>query len=212
MRQFFMIMISILCLNCNTSNNEMKTAINKLDYYLREKRPEYYRKLQNPLTEKEISDLEAKYDVKLPSDLKELYLWKNGQSQETSQAFVNNAMFEPLEEVLIGGNEFTEMIGYDFEMENWWNENWFPIFSNGGGSFICYDLKGVFTGQKGQLIEFWNADNDRNVIAPNLVSFLNSLNQYYESTSKNDFDEYFDINESISQWRKSFIVDKPIKK
>lgn len=190
----------------------MKTEINKLDNYLREKRPEYYSMLQSPLTEKEISELESKYKINLPSDLKELYLWKNGQNQENYEAFVNNSMFEPLEDVLAGTTELTEMIGYDFEIENWWNKNWLPIFSNGGGGYICYDLKGVFTEQKGQLIEYWNTYNDRVVIAPNLVDFLNSLNQYYEKISTDDFDEYFDISESTTKWEKSFIVDKLIEK
>ncbi len=212
MRQFFISILSVLCLNYNNINNEMKTEIKKLDNYLREKRPEYYNKLQNPLTEKEISALETKYNIKLRSDLKELYLWKNGQSQETYEAFVNNSMFEPLEFVLSGNKEFTEMIGFDFEIENWWNKNWLPIFSNGGGSYICYDLKGIFTGEKGQLVEYWKGDNDRPVIAPNLSNFIEKLNQYYEETSKKDFDKYFDISESIEQWKKEFIVDKPIEK
>ncbi|UII76231.1 SMI1/KNR4 family protein [Flagellimonas sp. HMM57] len=190
----------------------MKSEIDKLDTNLKEKRPEYYSKLQKPLSKEEIFALEVKYNKIIPSDLKEFYLWKNGQSQDSYEAFVNNSMFEPLEFVLSGNQEFTEMIGYDFEIENWWNENWLPIFSNGGGSYICYDLKGVFTGQKGQLVEYWKGDNDRPVITPSLADFLNSLNQYYEKTSENDFDEYFDISESITQWKKEFIVDKPIEK
>lgn len=121
-------------------------------------------------------------------------------------------MFEPLESVLSANQELTEMIGYDFEIENWWNENWLPIFSNGAGSYICYDLKGIFTGQKGQLVEYWKGDNDRQVIDMRLVDFLNNLNQYYETNSKNNFDKKFDINESIAQCKKEFIVDKPIEK
>ncbi len=190
----------------------MKSEIDKLDINLKEKRPDYYNKLQKPLSEQEISTLEAKYNRVLPPDLKELYLWKNGQSQDCYQAFVNNSMFEPLEVVLSENQEFTEMIGYDFEIENWWNEHWLPIFSNGGGSYICYDLNGAFTGQKGQLVEYWKGDNDRPVIAPSLSDFLNSLNQYYKKTSEDDFDGYFDISESIIQWKKEFIVNKPIEK
>ncbi len=189
----------------------MKSEVKQLEENIKKKRPEYYSFLQEPLTEKEISELESKYNIKLPSDLKELYLWKNGQSQGNYEAFVNNAMFEPLEQVLLSSKELTQMIGYDFEIENWWNENWLPIFSNGGGSYICYDLKGVFTGEKGQLVEYWEEDNDRPVVAPNLIDFIKKLNQYYEETSKEDFDEYFDINESIVQWKREFIVNKPTK-
>ena len=30
-------------------------------------------------------------------------------------------------------------------IDNWWNENWIPIFHNGGGGHICYDMIGIFT-------------------------------------------------------------------
>lgn len=189
----------------------MKLEIDKLDKNLKAKRPEYYSKLQKPLSEEEISELEKEYNKIIPPDLKELYLWKNGQSQDCYEAFVNNSMFEPLEYILSGNQEFTEMIGYDFEIENWWNENWLPLFSNGSGNYICYDTKGIFTGEKGQLIEYWNKDNDRNVIAPNLSEFLKKLNQYYEENTKEDFDAFFDISYNIKQWRKKFIVSTPIK-
>ncbi len=190
----------------------MKTQLSKLNIHLKKNRPEYYNKLQYPLSEKEISELENKYNVILPLDLKELYKWKNGQRQDSYDAFVNNCMFEPLEIVLSGNKEFTEMIGYDFEIENWWNENWLPIFSNGGGSYICYDLKGIFTEKKGQLIEYWKDDNDRSVIAPSLTDYIKKLNQYYDNTPSDNFDEYFDISKDIAEWKKEFIVDKPIEK
>ena len=103
-------------------------------------------------------------------------------------------------------SQLNPMIGTDFEIENWWNENWIPIFQNGGGDSICYDLDGVFTGQKGQLIEFWHADNDRNIIAATLESFLQKLINFYETKDKNDFDEYFNI-ENINGFPKKFIVE-----
>lgn len=212
MKQLIMIVFPILCLSCANSKQNMKSIIAKLEVNIKEKRPLFYDQLKKPLTEQEISELEKKYNKKLPQDLKELYLWKNGQKQDCYESFVNNSMFEPLESVLSANQELTEMIGYDFEIENWWNENWLPIFSNGAGSYICYDLKGIFTGQKGQLVEYWKGDNDRQVIDMRLVDFLNNLNQYYETNSKNNFDKKFDINESIAQCKKEFIVDKPIEK
>lgn len=117
----------------------MKNELKKLDIHLREKRPGYYRMFHHPLTENEILGLEKKYDIKLPNDLKELYKWKNGQQPGCFESFVNNSIFEALENVLSVNKEFTEMIGSDFEIENWWNGNWLPFFSDGGGSHVCYD-------------------------------------------------------------------------
>lgn len=81
-----------------------------------------------------------------------------------------------------------------------------PIFHNGGGSRICYDLKGVFTNIQGELVEFWKADNDRNVIAPDLKSFLLQLVDYYENVEVTDFDGFFEVN-YVSGFPKRFVVE-----
>lgn len=180
----------------------MKETIQQLDVLLSTVRSEFYQYLQDPLDEKQLESLEEKYQIKLPADLRVLYAWKNGQDDSCFEAFVNNSTFIPLEEALEIAKENTSMIGLDFEIENWWNENWIPIFHNGGGDYICYDLGGVFTGQKGQLIEFWHADNDRNVIAPSLEAFLGKLREYYENKPQEDFDEYFQIDDLESYPRR----------
>jgi cell wall assembly regulator SMI1 len=188
----------------------MKELISKLDNQLKELRPNYYQKFEAPLNKGEIELLEDKYKIQIPDDLKELYKWKNGQAMICNEAFVNNSMFMSLEDVLESAEEFTSMIGSDFEIENWWNENWLPIFGNGGGSYICYDLGGIFTGNKGQLIEYWKGDNDRNVIAPNLETFISQLVKYYDNNKPEDFDEYFHIKKSEG-FPKTFIVSTIIQ-
>ena len=146
----------------------------------------------------------------LPGDLKALYQWKNGQQQDCVKSFVTNSMFQRLEDVLKDNKVLTSMIGYDFEIENWWNAHWLPVFSNGGGSYICYDLKGVFTGESGQLVEFWKADNDRNVMAPDLRTFMESLNKYYKDTPVEHY-KSFNITDELPK-PKAFIVETPIEK
>ncbi|CAN0593881.1 unnamed protein product, partial [Ectocarpus sp. 12 AP-2014] len=90
--------------------------------------------------------------------------------------------------------------------------HWLPLFSNGGGAYICYDMEGTFTGKKGQMIGYWNTYDDRNVIAPDLATFIKTMNAYYQETEVSDFDEYFDISERLAPFKKEFIVDKPIDK
>ncbi|GAA5088752.1 hypothetical protein GCM10023210_12710 [Chryseobacterium ginsengisoli] len=184
----------------------MNETIEKLDKFLSTLRPEFYSELNDPLTDEELDNLENYYKVEIPKDLRTLYKWKNGQNMNCFDSFVNNSMFIPLNQALFDASELNPMIGTDFEIENWWNENWIPIFQNGGGDSICYDLYGVFTGQKDQLIEFWHADNDRNIIAETLESFLDKLINFYETKNKNDFDEYFNI-ENIEGFPKKFIVE-----
>lgn len=171
----------------------MQALLNKLDEHLRTKRADYYATLQPGLSTAAIAALEQTYNVTLPADLRALYQWKNGQREDAYEAFVNNSMFLSLEHALDSASELTGMIGTDFEMENWWHPAWIPIWDNGGGDYICYDTAGVFTGIKGQLIEFWHADNDRDTIAPDLTAFINSINQLYATTDSKDFDEYFEV-------------------
>lgn len=182
----------------------MEEILEKLDLHIKKFRPEFYECLKTPLVEDEIQRLEFQYNIRIPEDLRRLYQWKNGQESSCYDAFVNNSMFITLEEALDIAQELTSMIGTDFEIENWWNENWIPIFHNGSGDYICYDLKGIFTGNKGQILEFWNRDNDRNVIAANFEDFLSQLNSYYEEKS-GDMDEFFTV-ESKKGYPKKFIV------
>jgi cell wall assembly regulator SMI1 len=185
--------------------DHMQQTLATLDNYIQNLRPELYSNLQAALSPEGIDVLEQKYNITLPDDLKTFYCWKNGQDDSSYEAFVNNSTFIPLEEALDTARELTDMIGTDFEIENWWNESWIPIFHNGGGSYICYDLRGIFTGQAGQLIEYWNKDNDRNVIAANLEGFLELLNGYYAYTPKEKFDDFFSMD-TTGEYPKRFKV------
>jgi cell wall assembly regulator SMI1 len=184
----------------------MKATLAKLDRLLQKIRQPYYEKLNPGLTDQEIQALEQKYQLILPESLRLLYQWKNGQAADTYESFVNNSQFMPLEEALDTQAELTSLIGFDFEIENWWNEHWIPVFHNGGGDYICIDTEGTFTGIPGQLLEFWHADNDRNVIAPDLASFLNKLVQLYTSTESSKLDEYIAV-ESIKGYPLEFWVE-----
>jgi len=184
----------------------MNEVIKKLDTHILSLRPKLYEGLNQPLSTIEIENLEKKYNIKLPGDLITLYKWKNGQAINNFDSFVNNSMFVSLEEALDTATELTSMIGLDFEIENWWNAKWIPIFHNGSGDYICYDCGGIFTGQQGQIIEFWHADNDRNVIAPTLEAFISKLNHHYETINADENKEPYHIGK-IDGYPKRFIVE-----
>lgn len=183
----------------------MNAIIETLNSHISMLRPGFYSYLRHPLSDHEIHGLEEKYRRRIPDDLKTLYQWKNGQQDDCYDTFVNNSMFLSLEDALDTAQELNSMIGLDFEIENWWNEHWIPLFHNGSGSYICYDASGLFTGQKGQLIEYWNKDNDRNVIALSLERFLDQLNRYYEKTP-GESEAYF-IVETEDGYPKQYKVE-----
>jgi cell wall assembly regulator SMI1 len=130
----------------------MKTQLTILEQQIKTSRPEYYKQLQPGLSNEQIQALQEKHNITLPDDLTELYKWRNGQENNCYEAFVNNSMFIPLESALETAVENTSMIGLDFEIENWWHKDWIPLFDNGGGDLICYDLGGIFKNDPGQLI------------------------------------------------------------
>lgn len=185
---------------------KIDSVLQLLDDHLAKLRPEYYAQLNLPLSDAEIDSLEKLYDLKLPADLRSLYKWKNGQNDKCFESFINNSTFIPLEQALPTAQENTSMIGLDFEIENWWHSQWLPVFHNGGGDYICYDAGGLFTNMPGQIIEFWHADSDRNVIAPNLETLISGLNDYYDKTPVQKFDSYFAV-EAIEGFPKKFTVE-----
>jgi len=97
----------------------MQQTLATLESYIQKLRPELYTDLQSPLSAEEFRALEQKYDIEIPHDLKALYRWKNGQRNTSYEAFVNNSTFIPLEEALQTAQELTNMIGMDFEIDNW---------------------------------------------------------------------------------------------
>lgn len=181
----------------------MKTQLDILDQQLSKLRPEYYKQLQPGLSDDEIQALQQQFNIILPEDLITLYKWRNGQADDCYEAFVNNSMFIPLASALETATENTSMIGFDFEIENWWHKDWIPVFHNGGGDLICYDQGGIFTNHPGQLIEFWHADNDRNIISPSLTAFFDALVAYYKAKQ---LDEYYEV-ETLEGYPKRYIVE-----
>lgn len=171
----------------------MASILVSLDQLIESNRKEYYSSLRPGLDDATIQILENRYGITLPEDLKNLYKWHDGQRYDNYEAFVNNCTFLQLDQALDSAAEFTSMIGSDFELPDMWHETWIPIFSNGGGDFICYDLAGSFDGQAGQLIEYWHADNDRNIIAGNLSSFLQALVELYQMYDP--VDEYLQVED-----------------
>jgi cell wall assembly regulator SMI1 len=109
----------------------------------------------------------------LPSAFHELYQWHDGQSFDCYEAFQDNRVFMALDDARESHEILTELLDAgEFQRANWWSRHWVPFLYNGAGDYVCVDLAGTFTGQVGQIIEFWHDDAGRNVIAPSLEAWL----------------------------------------
>jgi cell wall assembly regulator SMI1 len=191
--------------------SSINSVIENVDHYLKTNRPEYYAILNPGIADEDIIELEEKHNIKLPADLRALYQWKNGHTEEHFlEKFIDLNQFFSLEISLNTAQELTEMIGLDFTKENWWNKNWIPILSSDGDHY-CYDLEGTFTGNKGQIIRSIHDDGWRPVVAPNLTAFLENVLISWPNNICSGFDKGQVSMEHIAGYPLDFEANKPLK-
>ncbi len=204
MKRLFALLAALLAGTSTQAETNISEVLLKLDAVLESKRPEFAAGLRPPLTVAQIAQMEAQYQVVLPDAVRALYLWHDGQGSSNYMSFVNNMQFQPLSEVLSAKAEFDEMIGYDFELENWWHPAWLPLFHNGGGDFIVVDRKGVHTGTKNQLLTVYHDWKYRPIVAKDLATFLAAALEYHEATPIEQMDEFHIIDDFLPQLDVSF--------
>jgi cell wall assembly regulator SMI1 len=147
--------------------------IERVEKWLRANRADYFSQLQPGASKQDLDAFETRFNVRLPTDFRELYQWRNGQSGYANLQF--NRMFLPLEEIASTKEMLDGMIGTDFDSPDWWRQGWVPFLANGGGDHLCIDLGAEDGGAPGQLRAFWHADEDRPVEYPNLEAWLAEL-------------------------------------
>jgi cell wall assembly regulator SMI1 len=136
----------------------MSDLIERLDRWLAENRPDYYSGLQPGISEEEVVALEAKLGVALPTGLRNLLKWHNGQAPKNYDSIYHNYSLIDAEEIAGIRESNNELLAAgDFDQPNWWDPQWIPFLGNGGGDNYCVDLAGSFGGTKGQII-VWNHD------------------------------------------------------
>lgn len=180
--------------------------LEEIELQLLQKRPDFFTSLRPPLTEEQIAAIEIKYATILPDDVKALYMWHDGQDPQKFSSFVNNMQFQPLEYMLSAKVELDGMIGYDFELENWWNRGWLPIFHNGGGDHLVVDTVGVHTGNAGQLLTVYHDWEHRPIEAQNLQVFMQAVLAYYENTLTENMDEFHVLENFLTETGQSFVA------
>ncbi len=154
----------------------METLIKRLDSWLKNNRPDYYAKLQPGLSGEAIAEFEKTLGLEMPTAFKALYQWRNGQQPSSFEGLQYNQSFMNIEAIKEARQVLNDLFeGEDAEEENWWKPQWVPFLDNGGGDHLCIDMDGTFTGQKGQIIEFWHDWEDRSIQYANLENWLETF-------------------------------------
>lgn len=109
-------------------------SLEKIFRWLEHNQPSFASALQPGLTNLDIEEKTKDSNFYLPSEIYELYRWRNGvdYGEEGFARFTPNCIFSSLEYALDQYNELIETFGESEDYPNnfsIWNSNWFPIFS-----------------------------------------------------------------------------------
>lgn len=119
--------------------------------------------LQPPASELQLLELEAELGKALPNDFKQLYLWKNGLTDDENLGSLFYGMdFYPLDRVRqefdrrreSDGNSNFELLTVDKEIDpsNMYNSDWLQLGFDGSHTGLFLDLAPSIDGQYGQVI------------------------------------------------------------
>lgn len=193
---FFFISSSIFQSNAQRKQTTIKESWDLYKNYLKEKLPYYHSRLNGPSSLREIEKLESKLGIKLPEEMKDLYLENNGEDESW---YIGGIMcgsrmltiagilkeWRDLKSVEKENNFNAKWIGEIYPensiMPHDFNEKWIPIFSDDNGNFIGIDLAPGPEGKSGQIINFGTDEFDHFVIAASLTDFFNLINQQFEN-------------------------------
>jgi len=161
----------------------MSPIIKRLDTFLLRVRPGYYAQLRPGLNAEQFTEFAQAVGFTFPDEFRDLYCWRDGQADEF-QSLCHNRYFMPSAEVK---STWELMTGLqedgEWDQPQWWHRGWIPFLHNGAGSHLCVDLHGSFTTLSGQVIEFWNRDDDRPIVAPSFQVWL----EHFVSTLERGF-------------------------
>lgn len=134
-------------------------------------------------TDAEIAAVEQRLGVTFPDGLRALYRWTGGGADD-GPAIMNNRNVLPLEHLATTREMMNRYVDDGtFHRKDWWHKAWVPFLHNGASSYLCWDPKGSFGeygGVPGQVIEFWNKDPDRNIVAPGFDAWLTLFVESFE--------------------------------
>jgi cell wall assembly regulator SMI1 len=151
----------------------MNDLVARLETWHRKHRPELLEELGARVDDTMLRSSSERVGAELPEVLVALWRWHDGTKDGCYSGFQFNRQFmssasalrtmEMLDELLDAG---------EFEQPFWWHKRWLPFLHNGGGDHVCIDFEGCFGGTPGQVLEFWHDDEDRNVVYPDIATWL----------------------------------------
>lgn len=176
----------------------LEAVLERFENALADTSPEYLKGLAPGVSDEELDAVEAELGIALPETVRALYRWRNGDAKENGQ-YVRLRIFSPLKSAAATWKMLCDMEAAGEWERNGkqqpgvWCRHWFPIARWSNGFHLCIDLEGTYGGNRGQVLEVWMKDDDRQIVAPDLPTwfdvFVRALEDgLIEETEGGDFD------------------------
>lgn len=184
----------------------MNEVIERLEQWLSKNCPKQLERLAPGVTDEVIAGYEKRLGVTFPEGMRALYRWRNGLLPEFSSAdVIGRYSVMSLDKVVSNQKMMNDLLEQNaFKTKNWWRKTWIPVFDKPTGDYICWDPRGSFSGEPGQILEFWHNDHERDIITPSfdayLTAYVDSLDAgVWTYTEADGFDDNSGFEDFIRQ-------------
>ena len=168
----------------------MRDVWQRIENLLHNQAPDLLARLAAGASPEAITKTEAKLGYQLPDEVRESYAIHDGSGNagifpQDDYGRINGVSLLSLEDATHESQSWTKLLNRNEFVGNtahptgpikaeWWNRNWFPLTSNGGGDHLCIDMDPAPGGTIGQVIDFSHESGPRAVLAPSWRAFLNN--------------------------------------
>ncbi|MFZ6178882.1 SMI1/KNR4 family protein [Nannocystis pusilla] len=164
----------------------------RLERWLATQAPAIHAKLRPGADPARLDACERELGRPLPPALRQLWAWHDGGGEFMPIAFVYSLY--SVDEALARRAQVREWFA---DEPQWWSPAWLPVLYDPSGNNICLDPSGEFGGEPDELVGFWHDDNDREIVAYDFESLLDTLVALYES---GEITADGDDLDGVSQW------------
>jgi cell wall assembly regulator SMI1 len=161
---------------------DLPALLKRLDSWLAEHRKEYHAGLRPGASPAKLKALEKALGRALPDELRTWLGWHDGQDPAVMGAFVEDFLLLGTEEVPESKEEMDE--------EGSGQEDWIPFLDDGQGDYVCLEAGEK---EKGAVREVWRGQDEAEVVAPDLTTWVAGLladfeaGKYHEDPERGGF-------------------------
>ncbi len=142
----------------------------RLERWLAEHRPRYLHALLTGASAAELDELQANLGLALPTGLRTLLHWHNGQRADFVGCFEQSWNLLSSRDIAKAKTELdTDPTGAN--AKSGWQKNWLPFLADNGSDYLCLDM----SRPEVPVREFWLGKTEQPIIAPSLASWLESF-------------------------------------